>query len=1464
MAERSADDVLSKYGAGTERAKKAATPAKSADDVLGKYGAGAKGKAAAEAKKKRPGLLRQVTDLAGQVPRGIVGAVGEAGRELTTIANVDTANPIEFVKSSIVGKKRRPEERPQGAVEGLLALAGANPRQGARPGETAKETMARTRPFSTSTAESIARTAGDVRHPSRLVDAAKEGTIVAKVLEDVANLATVGRAGSVAAKAAGAPTVAKVLDAPGAAGRAAGRAAVAPVKNAAKAAYQATATGEGRVAQTLQTLKLDPNSRLLRTEAIEPAAEKVSEGVGAAVKRGETVAKVLPDLDEQRAMTLVGEGEAPALAKLRANLPADEFDAHLARTYGDAVPRKAVDLAADVAEGKAPELAARIDEGLRLGRELPGGRADRSAAYLAAKPSREAQAGFDPLPQVVEQRLKPLRSTQKRADVVAGGARAKADRAAAELAEAEAGERRPGPRRATAGLEQAAMRVQSARARLAEAKKAAGAAEDEIMAKAAARAERAARAGVRSEVLTYRRQAQAHARAMAADMEAGVIPDRPAPVPRASAMHDVAEQFREGLGAHFANRRFFSSDGGIDLDVWLEHWNARRNVVPEISSGEDYARVAADAVAHFRTVRELRSAANGVVSRGAEGRALVHLMEDPEADLYLRGTPDEAVGALVGERGPLAPDAGSDALAAAYGRIDTAAGAPRVEKSADAIAERYRAKGAAVDVSERDGSLTLHRIVVPAEARNQGVGSEFMRELVAYADATGKRIDLTPSADFGGSKARLVEFYKRHGFVPNKGRTRDLEISEDMYRPAGPKPAGAKLRPLERRIAAAEGAAPTVSVAEAKLGTAREATTAKLLDAGARAGLPLGRAQMKARVTEAVARSAERRRSTLAGHLEAARRDVEHSIDAAPARLRPVLKANREAASLLTQAENRLRAQGMDEAARLAGKAADELAVTLPRLKAAGVDFDHFTHIRLDAKPSTGAQPGALPKIRKGREERRRKGSTAYDRTVRAQTQAEIDQVKIAVAREAVERIRTLPFARRFDSIESATKEGYVAWDPASPFEKAGQITGTTVFVPAKLHEHFRSYFLAPGWDKLLKRTYDPAIQAFKVTVLPLSPSWQVGNVFGNALLATVGGGVGPIDLATQLTRAVKAYRASGPRGERNFEAVGPRRLYTAGPTHEEFSFLRAPDEMVLGDGKASSAVRAVAKPGAKVVRASYALNGFVDNLGRSAVYLSKLNKGATPDQALRASLRAMGDFSRMTSFERRVVRRVIPFYAWQRHLTQLAFRLPVEHPMRMAWTLHLADMFGRDESIEDLPEFLRGAIPLPGGRLLGTRGLNPFSQVGGPVLSPGDALRNLSPALKIPLEAYTGVDTLDGRPFSRPPGTGRLDEFGRELPTAPGLAKRITDISPQKRLLESLQGRGRVVRYDTGDPVITATGPIESERTPQQGLLRFLGFPLTSRAEAERIAAQAADKEAEAAKRRAVYERRRRAAAKR
>ena len=86
-------------------------------------------------------------------------------------------------------------------------------------------------------------------------------------------------------------------------------------------------------------------------------------------------------------------------------------------------------------------------------------------------------------------------------------------------------------------------------------------------------------------------------------------------------------------------------------------------------------------------------------------------------------------------------------------------------------------------VYENGNTITLSKIVVPESARNSGVGTQAMQQLIDYADQTGKQIALTPDKAFGAtSMSRLTDFYKQLGFTPNKGRSRDFSTKETMIR----------------------------------------------------------------------------------------------------------------------------------------------------------------------------------------------------------------------------------------------------------------------------------------------------------------------------------------------------------------------------------------------------------------------------------------------------------------------------------------------------------------------------------------------------------------------------------------------------------------------------------------------------------------------------------------------------------
>ena len=90
-------------------------------------------------------------------------------------------------------------------------------------------------------------------------------------------------------------------------------------------------------------------------------------------------------------------------------------------------------------------------------------------------------------------------------------------------------------------------------------------------------------------------------------------------------------------------------------------------------------------------------------------------------------------------------------------------------------------------LSEYNNVISIDMIEVDSDKRKEGVGSAVIQEIVNYADTNKKEISLLPalSDDRKGttSRSRLVKFYKRFGFVENKGRNKDFsKKGGSMYR----------------------------------------------------------------------------------------------------------------------------------------------------------------------------------------------------------------------------------------------------------------------------------------------------------------------------------------------------------------------------------------------------------------------------------------------------------------------------------------------------------------------------------------------------------------------------------------------------------------------------------------------------------------------------------------------------------
>jgi predicted GNAT family acetyltransferase len=104
----------------------------------------------------------------------------------------------------------------------------------------------------------------------------------------------------------------------------------------------------------------------------------------------------------------------------------------------------------------------------------------------------------------------------------------------------------------------------------------------------------------------------------------------------------------------------------------------------------------------------------------------------------------------------------------------------QTSKSLSDIENKF--KDVSLDLYEKNNTINLSRIVVPKDMRNSGVGTDVMQDLISYADQTGQKVALTPSSDFGGNVKKLKEFYKRFGFVENKGKNKDFTTRESMIR----------------------------------------------------------------------------------------------------------------------------------------------------------------------------------------------------------------------------------------------------------------------------------------------------------------------------------------------------------------------------------------------------------------------------------------------------------------------------------------------------------------------------------------------------------------------------------------------------------------------------------------------------------------------------------------------------------
>ena len=169
-----------------------------------------------------------------------------------------------------------------------------------------------------------------------------------------------------------------------------------------------------------------------------------------------------------------------------------------------------------------------------------------------------------------------------------------------------------------------------------------------------------------------------------------------------------------------------------------------------------------------------------------------------------------------------------------------------------------------------------------------------------------------------------------------------------------------------------------------------------------------------------------------------------------------------------------------------------------------------------------------------------------------------------------------------------------------------------------------------------------------------------------------------------------------------------------------------------------------------------------VENRLRLPLFVDRIIKGDAPDEAAKAVFQFHFDYApeALTSFEKNIMKRLLPFYRWTRGNIPLQFEQMVRQPGKYAAIGKLTENLQTDkekakQEFQYLPPYMREGLPVRLGEKDG------FSQylygLGLPVedinrIWKGDAKRTvqsmvgeLSPILKYPIEVGTGQNLFTG-----------------------------------------------------------------------------------------------------------------------
>ena len=170
-----------------------------------------------------------------------------------------------------------------------------------------------------------------------------------------------------------------------------------------------------------------------------------------------------------------------------------------------------------------------------------------------------------------------------------------------------------------------------------------------------------------------------------------------------------------------------------------------------------------------------------------------------------------------------------------------------------------------------------------------------------------------------------------------------------------------------------------------------------------------------------------------------------------------------------------------------------------------------------------------------------------------------------------------------------------------------------------------------------------------------------------------------------------------------------------------------------------------------KEIGKARSIGNFIEGWQKTTAMTASLRQGKTVKEAIKLAEKAGFDYTKITPFEAKIMRRAIPFYTFARKNAELQARTIAKNPERVLSQVKFADnlstVFGGEkptqEDLKGLPEWALNGLgfKLEGNKYLTKFGL-PLEEFTERVARPtGTTLSSLNPLIKFPLESKMGYD---------------------------------------------------------------------------------------------------------------------------